>query len=384
LRPKVKTNDYQWYHLRIWHGMTLGDWWRLIRRNGFSFSPSRLGLVLTSTLLATFNSSLALFQNFRFKSRIKNTRVHPAPIFILGHWRSGTTWLHELLTQDPQFNFPTHYACFAPRHFVLTQKILSALIKPFVPKMRPMDPMAMGPQVPQEDEFALLNLAPSSPYEHMAFPQNHAPGRTHLDPSEWTESEGRLWGNALLDIFRALSFCDFRPLVLKSPTHTARVSALLKLFPKARFIHITRNPMEIFQSTLKLWRALISLQGLQTWDFVGLEQRVVETFRVMYRCYFRDRGLIPKGQLVEIRYEDLVQDPLGTLDRIYGQLDLQGFDLAIPNFREYLEEKSGYQVNRQQGGEPWEDILWEAWGNYADHFGYARPAGGGELRSLSS
>ena len=32
-------------------------------------------------------------------------------------------------------------------------------------------------------------------------------------------------------------------IVLKSPAHTARVRVLLELFPKARFVHIIRDPV---------------------------------------------------------------------------------------------------------------------------------------------
>ena len=43
----------------------------------------------------------------------------PAPVFVIGHWRAGTTLLHELLVRDPRHTYPNTYDCFGPNHFLL-------------------------------------------------------------------------------------------------------------------------------------------------------------------------------------------------------------------------------------------------------------------------
>ena len=48
---------------------------------------------------------------------IEATRVE-APVFILGHYRSGTTYLHELLSNDPGFASPNRFQAFNPSTFL--------------------------------------------------------------------------------------------------------------------------------------------------------------------------------------------------------------------------------------------------------------------------
>lgn len=82
----------------------------------------------------------------------------PPIVFILGHWRSGTTFLHELLGTDQKFIAPTSLECFATEHYLRWGDFLSSL-KWAIPARRPMDDMAMGWHRPQEDELALSQWA---------------------------------------------------------------------------------------------------------------------------------------------------------------------------------------------------------------------------------
>src|SRR5262245_20362302 len=132
-------------------------------------------------------------------------------------------------------------------------------------------------------------------------------------------------------------------LVLKSPPHTARVSALQELFPGAKFIHIVRNPAEVFSSTVRLWTALFDVQGCQTPRPEALvngspdiENYVLASFDSLYRNFAQARAGIAAGQFCETRYEDLVANPLAELERIYAQLGLDGFEAARTQFSAYL------------------------------------------------
>ena len=80
------------------------------------------------------------------------------PIFILGHWRTGTTLLHEFMIRDERFGYPTTYECMDPNHFLLTEGLFTRWLNFLVPTHRPMDNMKAGFDRPQEDEFALCML----------------------------------------------------------------------------------------------------------------------------------------------------------------------------------------------------------------------------------
>jgi hypothetical protein len=61
-----------------------------------------------------------------------------------------------------------------------------------------------------------------------------------------------------------------KPLLIKSPVHTARVALLLRLFPRARFVYVHRDPLTVFSSAAHMadtyyWRvaSLLSCRGWQ-------------------------------------------------------------------------------------------------------------------------
>ena len=89
--------------------MTLGDWWSLLRRHRFAIDPPHWPRSLIQTAVAASNSVVARIERRRFGPRIEATEVQ-APLFILGHYRSGTTHLHNLLALDPQFAAPSFLA----------------------------------------------------------------------------------------------------------------------------------------------------------------------------------------------------------------------------------------------------------------------------------
>lgn len=107
------------WNLRVWHGMTAGAWFWMLVDNRFAISPSRIPMAVILSLISLVNSVLALIQQILLGRRIARTRIHRAPIFI-GHWRSGTTLMHELLALDQRYTYPDTYACLACVSFSLS------------------------------------------------------------------------------------------------------------------------------------------------------------------------------------------------------------------------------------------------------------------------
>src|SRR4051794_23449572 len=94
--PKLETNPYPWYSPRFWHGMRPLVWWKLLAAHGFRDHPLRWPMVFLISLITPLNSLFAIVQWLWFGRRIEEAKIEHAPIFIIGHWRSGTTYLHEL------------------------------------------------------------------------------------------------------------------------------------------------------------------------------------------------------------------------------------------------------------------------------------------------
>ena len=106
-------------------------------------------------------------------------------------------------------------------------------------------------------------------------------------------------------------------LVIKNSAHTARIVLLQRLFPRARFVYLHRRPIDSVRSLVQVKQRLAHLVGLQ--EPLSSLQQVEETAAAhdqLQEAFARSRPLIPKGQLVEVAYEDLVQSPLNMLQRI--------------------------------------------------------------------
>jgi omega-hydroxy-beta-dihydromenaquinone-9 sulfotransferase len=356
---------------RFWHGLTLGRWLKLIGRNRFSVSPTRIPTAVAITGFSTINSILGLFQSAIYSRRIEETRIESAPLFIIGHWRSGTTLLHELLIRDKRHTFPTTCQCFAPDHFLLTEGLLTRWLNFVMPDKRPMDNMEAGWSRPQEDEFALVNLGVPSPYLSMAFPNHGEVYPEYLTLRDLSAGERDAWKAALVAFLKRLTFRTPKRIVLKSPPHTARIRTLLEMFPEARFIHIVRDPVTVFLSTVRTWQALNYVQGLhvprnEDW----LHEYVLGSFERMYASFEEDRALLGPERLFELRYEDLVEDPKARLRDAYEQLDLGDFATAEPAIDAYLEQTRDYRASQYDIAPDLRAQIATRWGAYVRRYGY--------------
>ncbi|HEX3655515.1 MAG TPA: sulfotransferase [Pirellulales bacterium] len=361
-----------WWRPYFWTGMNAGGWWRLLARNHFRVGLRQFHVGAAISGWSLLNSLLGLVQRgLFFNYRAERTQIEQPPIFVLGHWRSGTTLLHEMLVLDERHTSPSTYACLAPTHFLLTEDFARRWLNFLLPTHRPMDNMPTGWDRPQEEEFALCNLGLPSPYLTIAFPNEPPHDPRYLTLEGLTAEELEHWKHVLLRFLRQVTYRTPKRLVLKNPPHTSRIRALLEMFPDARFVHIVRDPLGIYNSTNKLWHALYVDQGLQTPRFEGLDEFIFSTLEMMYDKFERDRELLAPGRLCELRYEDLVRDPAGELKHVYDELGLGSFDELRPKLDEYLASMTGYQTNRYAQPQPELRAKISArWGRFFRRFGY--------------
>ena len=340
-------------HLRVFlarrllsplQGATAGDWWRLFVRHRFAIDPRYWPRAMLLTLAGLSNSAFARLEEWKYGRRIDAAEVRP-PLFILGHYRSGTTHLHNLLSLDPRFAYPTLLQALYPHTFLTSGAMLAPLMAALLTRRRPQDNMTQAAGSPAEDEFALCVATALSPYMAWVFPRSPVTYEKYLTFREAPAEDLARWKAALVWFLKKVTLVADRPLLLKSPPHTARVRLLLGLFPRARFVHVHRHPYAVFVSTRHLWRAGPATYQLQRPGAEDIDGRIISTYTVMYEAYFEDQGLIPPGQFCEVRYEELEGEPVRVVGAIYDALGLADFVPVQEPLEGYLRSIGGYRKN---------------------------------------
>lgn len=328
-------------------GITAGAWWRLLRENRFAVSPAYWHRAAFISGLSVLNSGYAWHERRRHGAAVAATRLDHAPIFILGHWRSGTTHLHNLLAQDPRFAFPNTYQVVNPATFLTTEAVNARRFAFLVPPRRLMDNMALSFATPQEEEFAPALMSLRSLYLGMSFPRAMERYARYLTFDGAAPEDRAAWSEALMEFLRKLTLKHGqRPLLLKSPSHTAKIGLLRELFPQARFVHIHRHPYEVYQSQLKFADTVFWHTYLQRPDRSRLSDEILDRYRTLFDAFFRDQPSIPVGNFHELSFTELERDPLGSMECLYRALGLPDFSEVRGALERYLATLRDYEKNR--------------------------------------
>jgi hypothetical protein len=349
--------------------MTLGTLLKAIARNDFQVHPACLGRLAYLLGFGVFNSVYGMCETLFNQRDIDGVTIEHAPLFVIGHWRSGTTHLHNLLSLDERFCAPTAFQSLFPHHFIFSQAggILFNLI---APATRPMDNVAFGANVPHEDEFALAAATAISPYMRVLFPVTGDPCYTHLDPQRLPPAALDAWKEGLMLFLKKITLSEGKRIVLKSPPHTARVQTLLELFPNAQFLHIVRDPYTVYISTRKLWNDSLAFAHLQVPSPDLIDELILSWYTELLDLFERDRHLIPPHALHELKFEDLEANPREVLAGAYDQLELTGFDAFAEELEAYRKVTRDYRKNVHQLTETDREKVAGRWRATFERYGY--------------
>jgi hypothetical protein len=371
--PALTIHRYGGRLIYFWFGMRLRALLKLFKRGHYSFTLNCIPDVLALFLWVPWNSLLYRISEAKYRRAAEALPLDQPPVFVIGHWRTGTTFLHDLFSVDPNLAYPTTYECFFPHHFLLTENTLPKIMGVLLPKKRPQDDVPVGFDRPQEEEFGMMMLGEGTPYITHAWPRFGPADTDYLDFKGLSEAEKKKWADAYMWFYRRLALKHGgKPLVMKTPANAARLKLLTKLFPDARYIYLSRNPLKVFPSTVKLWRALYSVQGLHNPPYLDswLDGYVLDMFARLTEDYEEDRHLIPPDRLIELRYEDLIKDPLATLRDIYARLDIGDFASAEAPMQAYLDTQKEHRVSEYEMPLELKRKIVDRLGPYIDRFSY--------------
>lgn len=276
---------------------------------------------------------------------IADTKLQKDPVFILGHWRSGTTFLHYLMACDPQFGVMTNFYAFFPWFMDAGPKyFIRGVFARFMPGKR-WDNMKLTPDSPQEEEFALHRLFGASAYAGWYFPMRLRYFFEKYVLLNFDNERARhCFGQQYRYIVNKLAIaCSGKQLLLKNPPNTGRVRLLLELFPNARFIYLSREPSEVYYSTIRMHEQLLSRFAVVPFKTMDLSVFVPALYARLIGRYKDEKTLIPTGNLIEVTYEQLIRSPEQTLETIYETLHLPGYSDVLPAIRTYLNTQKNFQ-----------------------------------------
>lgn len=293
---------------------------------------------------------LSTLEKAIFTSSLPTVEDIAPPIFVLGHWRSGTTHLYNTMVKADTFSYVDPIATGLPWDILGMARILRPLLERTIPRDRYIDNIPVTADAPQEDEIALASMTPVSFYHAIYFPSKfHEHLNRGLFPDEWTEEERCSRENAFRHFMLKLSYRDKKQLLIKNPVYTGCPDFIRSVFPNAKFIHIHRNPFEVFLSMRNFYQKLLPVFALQPYEHLDIEDIVLQTYSKMMHRFEQETAGLKAPDFVEIGYEELSNNPLGSLEKIYSDLQLDGFSSAKPAFENYLGSVSGYRKNVFKG-----------------------------------
>lgn len=354
-------------------GSTPGNFFRLRWQHFLHWTSPAYWLKVPITALVTLIfAPFNWYERLVLRKRLAETKVHESPIFIIGHWRSGTTHLHNLLSKDERFGFTSNVQCLFPNSF-MTNPLVKVFLKVFMPKTRPMDNMKLELGTPQEDELAVANVSPFSFYNTWMHPRTiwkdykryvRFEGATPRQTARWKRRYMYLLKKATLN-------SGGGRLVLKNPAHTARIPLLLELFPKAKFIFLYRHPVTVFYSTRRLYLDAMPQFAFQKIKEEQMDREIFRIYQNLMESYLSEKKMVPAENLMEIRFEDLERDRMGILEKIYEELDLGAWDEAGSNISEYLGTIMSYKKNVHQYSAEEISQVHAEWSFAFEELGYA-------------
>lgn len=267
-----------------------------------------------------------------------------APVFIAGNPRSGTTFLHRLLSKDRRFTTLKMWEIlFAPSVFArkvvgLFGRLDRLLGRPLTRGRKQVERVWHEQNVmhevslnePEEDDYLLLHAWSALTTGLSSGVISEALPYTYFDVRIPKPRRDRI-----MEFYRA---CLKRHLyahgahrgergqvyLAKNPALCPKLETVYEHFPDARVIYLVRNPLEMLPSYVSMmefsWRAVglpVTGQHRQR-----LHDYLFEMAGHWYRHALEVLDRMPETQAVVVRYDDLVADPDRTVRHVYDRLGL--------------------------------------------------------------
>lgn len=352
--------------------------YKLLLTNG-GFSISRIFVLIIYITKGIISFLFGLIEWLFISRKIKKTEFTAPPVYIIGHFRSGTTFLHKILVTNKRFCYISYFDVLFPYSAAVAGKRITALFEKFIHVFNIrnifFNNCVLNLDDPGEEDLYMISTG--SQYS-IAWGYLF-PGKVMKHFEKWThfsnEARKERWRKAYLYFLKRVSYrYQGRPMILKNPPNIARVRHLLEIFPEARFIFIYRNPYEVYHSMQNMWKNIIE-------KYISLHSITEEERKHIILNYYRkemsqcldDLALIPEENLMYVRYDDLTANPSKVTREIYDRLDIPGYDETKESISKKINEENNYKKTIYQYQDATLDEIYKSWQFFIDKWDYSRP-----------
>lgn len=308
--------------------------------------------------------------------QIEKHRISKDPIFILGFYRSGTSFMHQFLTQDDRLGYHTLFQMILPEIMLSSEKILSPILE-FICRIFNIQDhihrIRLSFRYPGEDDATMTTaLNPRGAQWGYFFPKIMLEQfRKYVLFENIPQSEIEAWKADYLFLLKKISLANQgKQLILKSPPNTARIKLLLSMFPNAKFILMHRNPYEVFASNQRFWKVANKIYTVGNIQSVDNNEIILETYAKTMERYLAEKDLIPAGQLIEMPYQDLIEQPIENMRKIYETLQLDDFAFIENKMKSYIDGQKSYVRLKHELPKEERDLVSQRFESFIRHWNY--------------
>jgi len=319
---------------------------------------------------------LRIMEDLRYSGKIRNTKIEKDPIFIIGFFRTGTTYLHLLFSKDKKLAYMSNLEGYTPNFYLSFEKMSRDLLQKSLPPTRPMDNVPLLLDEPIEEEYAVGASSRYSFYNALIWPEKFDYFCKYLSFDDCPPKDVERWKKVY---HRALQKVTFkkggRQLVLKNPPNTFKIKYLLEMYPKAKFIYTYRNPYTLYASMYKFWLKTCEIFSVQEFkeDYDKIKDGFLKLFNESLNKLAEAKHHIPPENFIEIKYEDFVENPIPFMKALYEKFELEGFEEVEPEFlAHYSSQKERYIANKWDLNDEVIRDVNANWNVYREQYGYER------------
>ena len=309
------------------------------------------------------------------------------PLFILGNLRSGSTFLHRLLSRDSET-----FTSLTTWDIYLTPSVTQKKITKFFSRLDrglgghvhrllyEFDRRTLGQFKihrisffqPEEDENILLHIWDSF-WVSFLFPfMDEMPNYQHFDEALPPGHKRRIMKFYKSMLQRHMYATGKKYFVAKNPAFSPKIETLLEFFPDARIIYLARNPLDMLPSTVS-WINYARRVFTDPQEKYLYQDEILDLTQHWYRHPLQYLDAHPSPRHLILNYDDLVQRPEHVIRSFYEQFGypakpgLDGIvDAAV---KETLSFKSDHFYSYQEMGFTHQQIL-ETYADIFERFGF--------------